>query len=102
MGKRRTWKPQEKLAIIKEALEQGVEKTIRKHEISIATYYNWKNNYEQQGEDGLKLKYQRVDPELKRLRNENQRLKQIVADKELELQIKEALLKKSHQRKRSD
>lgn len=35
------------------------------------------------------------DPEFERIMRENQRLKQLLADKELELKIKESLLKKT-------
>jgi putative transposase len=99
MAKYRKWTIEEKLSILKEAEKLGVTPTIRKHRIFYATYYNWKEKFELQGAEGLKLIHRRVDPELKALQLENQRLKQIIAEKELALQIKEELLKKTFQRK---
>jgi len=40
------------------------------------------------------------DPELRRLRQENQQLKEVVAEKELIIRVKDALLKKSTSRGR--
>jgi len=45
--------------------------------------------------EGLKFGSKNVSPELKRLQLENQRLKELLADKELELKIKNELLKKT-------
>lgn len=91
----------EKLQIIKEAEIEGVIVTCRKHNIDPATYYNWKEKYEEEGFEALKPKNRNhIDPELKKLREENEQLKKIVAEKELALQIKEALLKKVLRRER--
>lgn len=90
---------EEKLSILKEAEKLGVTPTIRKHGIFYATFYNWKEWFDLQGTEGLKFTHKRVDPELKALQLENQRLKQIIADKELALHIKEELLKKTFLRK---
>lgn len=95
MKKHRTWTAQQKLSIIKEAEQNGVTATIRKHEIYSNTFYIWKEKYELEGFEGLESRRQRIDPEIKKLQLENQRLKQILADKELELSIKAELLKKT-------
>jgi putative transposase len=95
MKKQRIWTAQQKLSIIKEAEQNGVTATIRKHEIYSNTFYSWKEKYELEGFEGLQTHRQRTDPELKRLRLENQRLKQILAYKELEISIKADLLKKT-------
>jgi putative transposase len=68
------------LSILKE-LESGVKVSdlSRKHGISEATIYNWRSKY-----SGMELS------ELKRLREleqENARLKRIVADQQLDIQI---------------
>jgi putative transposase len=44
---------------------------------------------------GLRPHYKTVDPELKRLQQENDRLKKIIAKQALEIDFKEELLKKS-------
>jgi putative transposase len=68
------------LSILKE-LESGVKVSdlSRKHGVSEATIYNWRSKY-----SGMELS------ELKRLREleqENARLKRIVADQQLDIQI---------------
>lgn len=98
MSKRNKWSFKDKLGILKEAEQLGTTATIRKHGINYASYYNWKKKYEEGGEPALATEYQRVSPEIKKLQVENFRLKQLLADKELELQIKNALLKKTQYR----
>jgi len=100
MKKQRTWTAQQKLSIINEAEQNGVTATIRKHEIYSNTFYGWKEKYELEGIKGLESNRQRIDPEVKKLRLENQRLKQILAEKELELSIKADLLKKTNRSSR--
>lgn len=94
MKKHRTWTAEQKLSILKEAAHNGVTATIRKHSIYSNTFYGWKEKYDCQGIEGLKNKRQRIDPELRKLRKENQRLKQLLADKELAISIQKDLLKK--------
>jgi len=57
-------------------------------------YYKWKKAYEEKGEEGLRPKYPKTDPELERLRKENERLKKLLAEKELELEIAREFIKK--------
>jgi len=47
------------------------------------------------GREALFSKHYKLDPEVKRLQKENQQLKQLLAEKELALLIKEELLKKA-------
>jgi len=100
-SQRKKWSLEEKLFIIREVERNGLVQTIRQHQIAASTYYKWKEKYDLHGEEGLKQTYRRTDPELKRLQIENLRLKQLLADKELALQIKDELLKKTISRKRS-
>ncbi len=93
--KRRTFTKEEKLAVLKEASEQGVTKTLEKHGIYPATYYSWKEKLSSMGEEGLD--YGMTKAQLKRIRElekENKLLKQIIAEKELENKLKDELLKK--------
>ena len=100
-SQRRKWSFEEKLFIIREVERCGLVQTMRQHQIAASTYYKWKEKYDLYGEEGLKQAYRQSDPELKRLQIENLRLKQLLADKELALQIKDELLKKTISRKRS-
>lgn len=75
------------IAILKEQ-EQGqkVADLCRKHGISDQTFYNWKSKYGGMDVDELKR--------LKDLEQENARLKKIVANQSLEIDIIKDLLKK--------
>jgi len=75
------------IAVLKEA-ESGIKPSelYRKHNISDATFYNWKAKYA-----GLEVSDLR---KLKGLEDENRRLKQIVADQTLDIQALKAVLAK--------
>lgn len=91
----------EKLAVLEEAEVLGVIAACRKHGVDPSTYYVWKERYESEGVEGLKPRGMRKeDPELKALREENLRLKKLLAEKELMLEVKEELLKKVSRRER--
>ncbi|GAA4438798.1 hypothetical protein GCM10023188_34590 [Pontibacter saemangeumensis] len=93
--KRRHLSADEKLKALLEAEKEGVTATIRKHGIYTNTFYQWKEKYDTGGKDALASKHYKLDPQVKRLQKENQQLKQLLAEKELALRIKEELLKKS-------
>lgn len=101
MKTRRNWKAEEKYQILLEANEIGVAVALRKYNICESLYYKWRRRYEEYGIDGLQVNLgnNKTDSELLKLRKENEQLKRLVADKELELQIKEELLKKTLSRK---
>jgi putative transposase len=91
----------EKLMVLQEAEVEGVVVTCRKYGIDTSTYYVWKDRYEEEGIEGLQPRGKgKVDPEVKALRAENERLKRLLAEKELALQVKEELLKKVSRRER--
>ena len=92
---KRKWTKEEKLKIIKESESEGVTVTIRKHGIYANTLYGWKEKLALGGEQALAPTRLLIDPEIKRLKQENLMLKELVAEKELALRIKEELLKKS-------
>ena len=85
----------EKLSILQEGENNGVELTCRKYNISRSLYYRWRNSFNRQGPDGLAAKYHKVDPGVRALEKENERLKKIISRQALELEIKEELLKKT-------
>lgn len=99
--KRKRWTAEEKLAFIQEAEKEGVVTTCRKYGIYASVYYQWKRRYDALGIEGLSGRRSR-DSEFERLMRENERLKQLLGDKELELSIKESLLKKTLQRKKRE
>lgn len=92
--------PEEKLAILKEAETDGLVATARKYGIYPSTIRDWIRRYEKEGFEGLIPKTRRAkDPEIEKLKRENELLKKLLAEKELELKVKDALLKKILQRK---
>ena len=95
MKGKRTFTKSEKLAILKEASEQGVKVTLDKYSIYPATYYSWRKKFKEMGEVGLdhgmnKQHLQRI----RDLEKENQQLKEIVAEKELIVRIHEGVKKR--------
>lgn len=95
--KRRKFSPEQKMRILQEAESEGMLATCRKHQIAQSLFYRWKHQFDRQGIDGLSHSYYRVDPEVKALQLENERLKKIIAKQALELEVKSELLKKSEQ-----
>lgn len=93
---RKTWSSQEKEKIVLHSIQHGVSETSREFGVSTVSIYNWKDKFEQMGNAGLQAgALTDSQRELKFLRRENEALKRIVAEKELVIQIKDSLLKKS-------
>jgi putative transposase len=81
----------------REICENGVKVTLSKYDLYPATYYYWKKKLVVHGEDGLNhrtLKQQQA--EIKKLEKENEVLKILVAEKELEGKLKDEMLKKKY------
>ena len=95
MSLKRTWSIEEKISILEDIEKTGVVEGCRKHGIYTTTYYYWKKKYDEKGAQGLVPNYGRKESgELKKLQKENERLKKLLAEKELELSLKTELLKK--------
>ena len=92
---RRVFSPEDRLAIIQEGQREGTTVTCRKYNLAPSLYAKWKNKYLSKGVEGLKSAYKRIDPELRALEEENERLKRIIARQALEIEFKSELLKKS-------
>lgn len=95
MGKYIKKSLQEKVQLIDESKVIGVLETARKHNLHYQTIKNWVDAFAIHGRNGLERKVVKADPELKRLYLENEQLKLIIAEKELELRIKSDMLKKT-------
>jgi len=92
---RRKFTPEERLSILQEGEREGQASTIRKYRIAPSLYARWKHKYLHDGIYGLKDKHKKVDPELRELELENERLKRIIAKQALEIEVKSELLKKT-------
>ena len=91
----RKWSEADKLQIIQEAEQSGVTETLRKYNLAKSLLQRWRQLYDAGGIEGLKPKHNVIDPELRRLQQENERLMKIVAKQALEIEFKNELLKKS-------
>ena len=71
--------------------------TIERHGIYPATFYSWKKKFDTMGEDGFR---HGITPaqikEIKRLEKENQLLKKLLAEKQMEGRLKDELIKKKY------
>ncbi len=96
--KKRRWSKEEKLQILKEAQENGKEVTLRKYKVYPSTYYTWKKRYTLEGasafEDAARKK--KNQQYICRLEDENALLKQLLAEKELEIALRDELIKKKY------
>ena len=97
MSKHRlNWSLPEKLEALRLMKESGVGKASRQLNISCTTLYKWRDHFQSNGEQGLIQKaILDKNPELEKLKKENNQLKMIVAEKELIIRVQNELLKKS-------
>jgi len=95
--KKRTFSKAEKLKILEESKSFGVKVTLEKHGIYPATFYSWRKKFESMGDEGFRHGMTPAHlKEIRRLEKENEVLKQIIAEKELEGKLKDELLKKKY------
>lgn len=92
---RRSFSVEDKLSLLQEAEREGFMETCRRHNLSPNLLGRWKNQFLNKGSEGLKPAYRRVDPEVRALQEENEKLKRIIAKQALELEVKSDLLKKT-------
>lgn len=92
---RRTFSAEDRYSIVQESLRSGPSEVSRKYSLSPSLLRRWKEKYLASGKDGLRDSYPRVDPQLRILEEEKERLKRIVAKQALELEVKSGLLKKT-------
>lgn len=98
MMAKRSFTADQKADILQQADQDGVIATCRKHSISTSLFYQWRDKLNLKGKEGLTHGQAVLTQEVRRLLAENTRLKKLLAEKELVLDIKEELLKKVHQR----
>ncbi|MFK8104915.1 MAG: transposase [Saprospiraceae bacterium] len=90
----------EKLEVLNYYELHGATKASREFNVSVGSIYKWKEAYEADGIKGFskgakgKASDSSVE-ENRRLKRENDELKKMVAEKELEIRIKNEMLKKS-------
>ena len=92
---RRQFTPEEKYSILQESEREGTTEVARKYNLAHSVLSYWRKKYLAKGKDGLKASYKKVDPQLRALEEENERLKRLIAKQAIELEFKTELLKKS-------
>lgn len=95
--KKRKWSAEQKIEILKEAQKEGIEITLRKHGLYPATYYSWKKKHSELGPDGF-IHGMNADKArmIKTLEKEVAILKKLLAEKDLQAELKDQLLKKKY------
>jgi putative transposase len=92
---KKNYSKQEKLKILKEVSEKGLKPTLEKYNLYPTTYYYWKRKYFVSGETGLDHGNSKVAAgRIKELEKELKHYKEMVAEKELVIRLKDELLKK--------
>jgi putative transposase len=87
--------PQEKEKILLDIQVLGVIAGCRKYGLARTLYYEWLERYNANGLEGLEdRRGKNVDSLVKRLEKENQILKELLVEKEIESKMKDELLKK--------
>ena len=101
---RKRWSQEEKLEIIQQAEKSGVSRASREYGVSPTSIYKWKSLYEDHGIEGLLARRDQPrghELEMRQLNRQIEQLKLALADKVLEVQIKDELLKKTLSRSRT-
>ncbi|GMB10139.1 transposase [Thermolongibacillus altinsuensis] len=94
--KRRKHSKEFKLQVVKEALEVGNKALVaRKYELSPNLVQRWVKAYEE-GQLGQEIVSSPSSAEIKRLEEENEQLKKLLGEKDLEIAILRDLIKKKN------
>ncbi len=103
---RRTFTPEFRLRVVREALEAGNNTVVaRRHELHPSMVNKWVRNYSKNGEEGLSGRRrkpgERSDHNLdvNEVQRENETLKKLLGEKDLEIAILRDLVKKGTQRR---
>ena len=91
MAQRRKFTDEEKLNVLIQAGQNGVSNVLRHYNISYSIFARWKQSFLKKGIDPFS-----ASNENKSLLEENIRLKKIIADQALSLEMKDEELKRLH------
>ena len=88
---------EEKLQILEEVKQKGLQVTLAKYDLYRGTYDYWRKKHLSHGESGLDHSLiKNRDKEIKKLEKECTALKILLAEKELESKLKDEMLKKKY------
>jgi putative transposase len=91
MTQRRKFSDDEKLNVLIQASQKGVSNVLRHYNISYSLFARWTKSFQKKGIDPLS-----ATTGNKSLEEENLRLKKIIADQALSLELKDEELKRIH------
>ena len=74
--------------------------TCRRYGADPTMFYRWKEAFQTFGMEGLRSRSRSIEPGLRKLKKENERLKKIIAEKELEVSLLQDAYKKTRRRER--
>ena len=96
--KKQKWSLEEKLKILEEGKKEGNTVTIRKYNLYPSTYYGWLKRYGNDGKTGLENRTKRRKEKnyIRQLEDEVGLLKQLLAERDLEVALQNELLKKKY------
>jgi len=91
---RRSFTDEEKLEILHQANQIGITEVLRRHHLSYSVFTRWKQKFMEKGM--LPSGSHVTNTEMKLLLEENTRLKKIIADQALALELKNEELRRLH------
>ena len=96
--KKQKWSLEEKLKILEEGKKEGNTVTIRKYNLYPSTYYGWLKRYGNEGKASLEniAKKRKEKNYVRQLEDEVGLLKQLLAERDLEVALQNELLKKKY------
>jgi putative transposase len=89
---RRKFTDEEKLEILRQASQSGITEVLRKHNLSYSVFTRWKQKFIEQSFISGGAHF--TSTEMKLLQEENSRLKRIIADQALALELKNEELRR--------
>ncbi|MFT4602857.1 MAG: putative transposase [Arenicella sp.] len=92
--KYKRWTLGQKLEILTTSEEIGIVEACRKYGVSTGTFYSWRKKFDHKGEAGLIVTYDTKSKELKEAEEENRILRNLLSDREIELEVQRQLLNK--------
>jgi len=95
-SQKRKFTDEQKLEILRQANEMGVIAVIRNHNLSYSVFSRWREKFmEKDKSKQEKVLKNKTKSALKQFREDNTRLKKIIAEQALELERKDEALRKS-------
>ena len=94
MYEQKHWKAKKKFDLIKGIRENGVVETCRKYGLDPTLFNRWNGSYENFDMERISLKTGSIELCSRRLKKGNERLKKIIAEKELKVSLPQGACKK--------